>query len=90
MKKKVVKIKKKFEGTFNHQRQVFFEYCWAFSKDQAWLHFCRKIARKHGVDIHYVTNYFDGSRDNFEIKEIINVDKGKGTQTQDNNQDAVN
>ena len=51
---------------------------------------CRKIARKHGVDIRYVTNYFDGSRDNFEIKEIINVDKGKGTQAQDNNQDAVN
>jgi hypothetical protein len=61
------RIKQHWYGIFNHQREVFFEYCYAYTERQAWLIFCRRIADKHGVKPIVVMNYFDGSKDNYKI-----------------------
>jgi len=44
-------------------------YAQAYSKRQAWMHFCRRLAKKHDVSIGMVMGKFDGTQDNYEIKE---------------------
>ena len=44
-------------------------YAYAYTKRQAWLTFCRRLAKKHDVGLVTVMGLFDGSRNNFEITE---------------------
>jgi len=52
------------------------EYAYAFSKEQARVVMCRRLAKKHDVHPATVFLMFDGSHDNFfieiemEVKEI--------------------
>lgn len=44
-------------------------YSYAASERQAWIRMCRRIAKRDGVPIGTVTEIFDGTRGNYEIKE---------------------
>jgi hypothetical protein len=52
---------------FNFQREVTVLYAHAFTKRQAWLVMCKRLAKKHGVIPLMVMNYFDGEKPNYEI-----------------------
>jgi hypothetical protein len=43
-------------------------YRYAFTERQAWKMFCEELAGKHNIRVGAVMNLFDGSKDNFEIK----------------------
>jgi len=62
-----VKIRQHFCGEFNFQRVRFIEYCYAFTARQAWLVFCRRIAKKQGVLPRITMSYFNGEKDNYKI-----------------------
>lgn len=59
----------KFTGIFNYQRQVHSLETEADTKRQAWKFFCFGLAKQHGVRAGVMTNYFNGEKLNFEIKE---------------------
>lgn len=61
--------RKVFKGWFNYGHELHIMYAQAYSKRQAWMHFCRRLAKKHAVSIGMVMNKFDGTQDNYEIKE---------------------
>jgi hypothetical protein len=70
------KRKYRYKGTFNFQRQVYLdEYCYAYSERQAWLTFCRRLAKRHGVSLSWVTGYFDGETDNYKITKEQNLEE---------------
>lgn len=56
-----------YRGAFNYRSIARVEYTYANSCKQAWFVFCRRLAKKDGVDPRVVMGLFDGSRDNFEI-----------------------
>lgn len=60
-------LKQLWEGVFNGQRQVYYLYCYAYSSEQARILFCRMIAKKQGVDVWIVLQYFAKGNDNFKI-----------------------
>ena len=64
-----MKSKVKWRGKFVFNRESYTEYAYAYTKKQAWLVMCKRIAKKQGVIPSMVTAYFDGTKDNFEIKE---------------------
>lgn len=66
-------IKHLWKGLFNYTRQLHVLYCYAYTKRQAWLSFCRQLSRRHNVPLNYVTCYFDGSKDNYEIEIEMEV-----------------
>ncbi len=58
----------RYKGTFNYKRTVYLdEYCFAYTERQAWLHFCRRLAKRHNVPLAWVTGEFDGTKDNYNI-----------------------
>lgn len=61
--------RKLWRGWFNYGHELHIMYAQAYSKRQAWMHFCRRLAKKHDVSIGMVMNKFDGTQDNYEIKE---------------------
>ena len=60
-------IKKVWRGAFSYRRAVKIMYAYAFTKKQAWLIFCRRLAEKDDVAPSAVMGLFDGTHDNFEI-----------------------
>jgi hypothetical protein len=62
-----MRIKKLFRGVFNYGHTVHVAYCYAFTERQAWVVFCRRIAKQDGVVPSVVMNTFDGSKDNYAI-----------------------
>jgi len=60
--------KKLFKGWFNYSHELHVMYAKAYSERQAWMHFCRRLAKRHDVPISMVMRKFDGSQDNFVIK----------------------
>ena len=60
-------IKNKWRGAFNYHRTAKVMYAYAYTKKQAWLVFCQRLAKQDDVDFRIVMGLFDGSRDNFEI-----------------------
>lgn len=60
-------VKQLWRGCFNYSRSVEVLYAHAFSKEQARVVMCNRIARKHGVHPSATLSLFDGSKDNFEI-----------------------
>jgi hypothetical protein len=42
----------------------------AASEDQARLQFCYGLAQKHGMQLRVMRGYFNGKKDNYEIREV--------------------
>ena len=63
--------KKFWKGVFNYRCQMFVLYGWAVSEKKAWVEFCRRMAKQHGVNMGVVTVMFNGSSDNYRIEEEI-------------------
>ena len=60
-------------------------YAYAYTKKQAWLVFCRRLADKDDVSPSTVMGLFDGSRPNYEITiemEVREVDVCKTPKTE--------
>ena len=62
-------------GVFNLNHEVHTEYAYAASERQAWLVFCRRLAKKTGVYPRVTMNYFNGSKDNYSIRKEVEFDK---------------
>lgn len=52
----------KYKGVFSLPRTVIIMYAHAYSERQAWLQFCRRIAKKHGVHVSETMNLFRDGR----------------------------
>ena len=65
--KKASGIKNRYIGYFNYSKQICIEYCFAYTKEQARVVFCNRLARKHGVHVSHVLNMFNGEKDNFSV-----------------------
>lgn len=63
-----MKSKVKYRGAFNYRQSARVMYAFAYTKKQAWMVFCRRLAQKDGVSLPVVMGLFDGSRDNFSIE----------------------
>lgn len=65
-----LKCKTLFRGVFNFKRELTVVYRAAYTRRQAWLIFCRVIARKQEISIGMVMNMFpynDESVQNYQI-----------------------
>jgi hypothetical protein len=60
-------MKKIYRGAFNFRQSARVMYAHAFSERQAWMIFCRRIAKIDGVDVSVVVGFFDGNRNNYSI-----------------------
>jgi hypothetical protein len=60
-----------FKGMFMFQRELYILYSYAYTKEQAFLLMCRRIAKKQGVNVRMVINYFKGKENSHDIKELI-------------------
>ena len=56
-----------FRGAFNYRQSAVVLYSYAFTEKQAWLVFCRRLAKKHDVSLQTVMGLFDGKKDNYQI-----------------------
>lgn len=61
--------KQLWKGVFSFRCELQREYAYAYSKEQARVVMCRRIAEKHGVHPSVVMSLFDGSKDNFTIEK---------------------
>lgn len=62
-------MKKNYFGQFRLNRELIELYRYAHTEKQAKTIMCREIARRHELSFMNVLCYFDGSKDNFVIKE---------------------
>ncbi len=62
------KYKQLWRGAFNYPQTAKVMYAQAYTKKQAWLIFCRRLAEKDDVVPSVVMGLFDGSQDNFSIE----------------------
>lgn len=63
---------------FNLTQEVLIERTYAASERQAWLLFCKRIAKKRQVSERQIMQIFNGDRDNFNISlemEFIEEDE---------------
>lgn len=65
------KEKKLFKCWMNFSHELHVLYVAAYSERQAWMNACRRIAKKHDVTLRMVMGHFDGSIDNYVIKEEV-------------------
>jgi len=68
-----MKLKQLYRGVFNYHGKVFPLYAYAYTEKQAWLVFCRRIARKLGVPLRVVMHYFSGEKNNYDINIELEV-----------------
>ena len=61
------RLKSLWAGVFNGQRYIHQLHCYAYSKAQARILFCRMIAKRLGVPVWRTLQYFNGDKDNFSI-----------------------
>ena len=61
-------MKHLWRGAFNYRNTAIVLYASAYSKEQAKLLMCKRLANKHDVNPSVVMGYFDGSRDNYTIE----------------------
>jgi len=64
-------MKKRYRGAFNYRQTAKVMYAYANTERQAWLVFCKRLAEKDDVHPSVVMGLFDGTRDNYEIKEEL-------------------
>jgi len=71
-------MKNLWRGAFSYSHEAHILYAFAYSKEQARVIMCRRLAKKHDVHPSYVLSMFDGSKPNFtidlemEMKEAAN------------------
>jgi hypothetical protein len=58
-----------FIGTFNYQNEVSVMKTESETERRAWEFFCHGLAARYGVRKRVMTNYFNGNKLNFEIRE---------------------
>lgn len=64
-------MKNLYKGYFNFSHETYIERCMAASEKQAWLLFCKRLAKKKQISENQVMQIFSGRKDNFKIiKEI--------------------
>ena len=63
-----MRVKQLFKGLFSYRCELQREYTYAYSKDQARLIMCQRLAKKHDVNPSIVMGLFDGSRNNYSIE----------------------
>jgi hypothetical protein len=63
-----MKQKTKWRGVFNYRQTVKVLYNYAYSKEQARVKMCHRLAEKDGVHPSVVMVLFDGSKDNYKIE----------------------
>lgn len=68
-----VKIKHLWRGAFKFKKSANVLYAYAYTKKQAWMIMCKRIAKKHNVMAAAVMELFDGSQNNFEIKIELEI-----------------
>jgi len=61
-------MKDLWKGVFNLYRETLIERTYAASERQAWLLFCKRIAKKRHVSERQIMQIFNGDRDNFSIQ----------------------
>jgi hypothetical protein len=61
------RLKSLWAGVFNGQRYIHQLHCYAYSKAQARVLFCRMIAKRLGVPVWSTLQYFNGDKNNFSI-----------------------
>lgn len=69
--------KQLYRGVFSYSCQLEREYGYAFSKEQARVIFCRRLAIKHDVHPSVVLRLFNGSRPNYEITVELEMREGE-------------
>lgn len=67
--KKEKKNKILWKGLFNYRCGIERLYAYAYSKEQARLIMCQRLAKKHEVHQSVVLMMFDGKKDNLIIEE---------------------
>lgn len=67
------RIKQLYVGRFNYSCGLEREYAYAFSKEQARVVMCRRLAKKHDVHPSVVLGMFNGQKPNFEISIEMEV-----------------
>jgi len=67
MPKQPIGIKQLFKGKFIYSHELFIEYSYAHSKEQARVIMCRRLAKKHDVHPATVLSLFSGEKPNYEI-----------------------
>jgi hypothetical protein len=60
-------VKQRWRGCFNYSRSSEILYAYAFSKEQARVVMCNRIANKHGVHPSKTLSLFKEGKDNHEI-----------------------
>ncbi|MFH2034136.1 MAG: hypothetical protein ABIJ26_05470 [Candidatus Margulisiibacteriota bacterium] len=61
------KIKHLYLGYFQFRHKTYIERAHAYTKGQAYLIFCRRIAQKQGVDLWLVLEHFKASPDAYRV-----------------------
>ena len=73
------KPKSLFKGVFSYRCELEILYAYSYTKEQARLIMCSRLAKNHDVHPSTVLSMFDGSKDNYnikievEFKEDVNV-----------------
>jgi hypothetical protein len=62
-----MKAKSLWRGVFNYSHEATVQYAYAFSKEQARVVMCRRLAKKHDVHPSIVLGMFNGDKDNYSI-----------------------
>ena len=60
-------MKDLWKGVFNLYRETLIERTYAASERQAWLLFCKRIAKRRQVSERQIMQIFDGTRPNYNI-----------------------
>lgn len=71
-------MKTLWKGLFSYNCGLERLYAYAYSKEQARVIMCRRLAKKHDVHPATVLRYFDGSRNNYDI--TVEVDFKESTE----------
>jgi len=61
---------KLWKGTFNWAGEVYEMFTHAINSEKAYLNFCSQLSKKLKIGKRTVMFKFDGSNDNYYIKEI--------------------
>jgi len=62
--------KKLFTGTFSVSGVSYTMNTSAVHSDRAFMNFIYQLAKKVGLPKHYLLSMFDGSKDNYYVKEV--------------------
>ena len=68
-------MKKLFKGTFNYAGVSYTLYTHAISEEWAFLNFTSQLSKKVGYKPSYVRSYFNGSKDNYYIREEVKTNE---------------